>query len=163
MLAIRIEHIKKFMSALLLRETFDTFLLSEASITTFAEFHIDGKLHKEYFDSGTADALSEEARSLVRWKDVKEHCFALIKGKRTPLSFRIIFQLPADRTEKLILSSGSPIAPEDVYGLFLNFQFRNNTLTLTTGTSLRTFTPDKTPELTWDKYMNDFLAHFDLD
>ena len=163
MLAIQIEHVKKFMGALLLKESFDPFLLSEATITTFAEFHIDGFLHKDFFDGEDLEKLSAESRSLIRWKDVREHCLALIKGQRTPLSFRMVFQLPEKTTEKLVLAANSALSPEDVYGLFLNVQFRGGILTLTTGTSLRTFTLDKSLEKAWDSYISSYLAKQGLD
>ena len=47
MRAFQIQDVKSFMSHLLLSNTFDRFLLTEASITTFNTFFIDGHLHKE--------------------------------------------------------------------------------------------------------------------
>ena len=42
MIALQIEHVGSFMNHLLLKETFDRFLVSEAQITTFTTFSIDG-------------------------------------------------------------------------------------------------------------------------
>ena len=42
MRAFQIQDVKSFMSHLLLSNTFDRFLLTEASITTFNTFFIDG-------------------------------------------------------------------------------------------------------------------------
>ncbi len=49
MLAVQIDHVKNFMRELLLQGTFDSFLVSEVSITTFTTFSIDGQLHPEFF------------------------------------------------------------------------------------------------------------------
>ena len=49
MLALKINDIKKFMNLLLIRDTFDHFSLVEANITTFSNFTIDGRLHKDFF------------------------------------------------------------------------------------------------------------------
>ena len=54
MRAFQIQDVKSFMSHLLLSNTFDRFLLTEASITTFNTFFIDGHLHKDYFSSDEA-------------------------------------------------------------------------------------------------------------
>ena len=48
MIALQIKHVKDFMSQLLLQDAFDHFLLSEASVTTFASFSIDGRLHPDF-------------------------------------------------------------------------------------------------------------------
>lgn len=46
MLALKINDVKSFMNQLLIGDTFDSFSLVEASITTFSNFTIDGKIHK---------------------------------------------------------------------------------------------------------------------
>ena len=51
MLVLKIKDVKNFMNQLLIGQTFDDFSLVEASITTFCSFTIDGKLHRDFFDS----------------------------------------------------------------------------------------------------------------
>ena len=51
MIALPIKHVKDFMNKLLLQDTFDRFLVSEASITTFTTFSIDGQLHADFYDT----------------------------------------------------------------------------------------------------------------
>lgn len=58
MISLRILDIKGFMAQLLLRDTFDRFYLTEASITTFGMFLIDGRLQKDYY---TSEALETAA------------------------------------------------------------------------------------------------------
>lgn len=48
MLALKINTTKAFMHKLLIGDTFHIFSLAEASITTFNQFHIDGKLHMDF-------------------------------------------------------------------------------------------------------------------
>ena len=43
-----------------------------------------------------------------------------------------------------------PVNPQDVSALFLNIYYENGALTVTTGTSLKVFTLDKTLEHLWD-------------
>ena len=49
MIALRITNTKDFMAKLLTQETFDTFLFSEGSVTTFTTFSIDGSWHPDFF------------------------------------------------------------------------------------------------------------------
>ena len=77
---------KNCMSHLLLKDTFDHFSFIEGEITTFNTFTIDGFLKKDFFDEAPEDVHSH-------WKDVREFCFQIIRGKRTPLSFKIILLL----------------------------------------------------------------------
>ena len=93
MIALNILDIRNFMSKLLGGNSFDTFWFVEASITTYVTFTIDGNLHKEFFDSSLADSLHLEERDYTLWKEVKPFCFSIMRGKHTPLHFKIIFRL----------------------------------------------------------------------
>ena len=48
MIALPVEHIREFMNKLLLTPSFDCFMVSEASITTFATFSIDGQIGRAH-------------------------------------------------------------------------------------------------------------------
>ena len=89
----QIQDLKDFMKKLLLTETFDAFLLSEASVTTYAAFHLDGSIHPDYFSTDEAETLTTEQCGYVLWKRVRPLFFELMKGKNTPLSFQIVFRL----------------------------------------------------------------------
>ena len=81
---------KSCMSHLLLRDTFDKFSFIEGEITTFNKFTLDGFLHKDFFDE-------KPARDYSYWREVRDLCFSLIKGKRTPLHFKIVLSAGALR------------------------------------------------------------------
>ena len=55
---------KNCMQHLLLKTTFDSFSLIEGEITTYNTFHIDGYLHKKFFE----DAPQKEYSS---WGDLR--------------------------------------------------------------------------------------------
>lgn len=148
MTALQIADIKSFMQKLLLTDTFDRFLLLEGTVTTFNTFRIDGTLQKSYFTQEEQDLLT--ARTLSCWGEVRPFCLTLIRGKKTPLSFRFTFQLSASNTEKLLSQSGIRIPPEQVRGLLLNLKYDGRTLSCTTGTSLSVFTMDKKLDHAWD-------------
>lgn len=157
MIALQIHDIKDFMSKLLIGNTFDAFWLSEAAITTSVTFHIDGVLHPDFYDTQDAELISSEGRTYALWKDIKPHCFSVMKGKQTPLHFKIIFMLSKKNTEKLLSGSHLPFSAEEVFGLFANFQYDGKHITCTTGTSMKTFTLDKSLEHVWDEMIQKFF------
>lgn len=155
MIALQIADIKAFMKRLLLSETFDRFLLLEGSITTFNTFHIDGALQKSYFTQEEQEQIGN--RPLSFWEEVRPFCFELIKGKKTPLSFRFTFQLSASNVEKLLFQTGIHIPSDQVRGLFINLRYDGKTLTCTTGISLAIFTMDKKLDHAWDDMVQKYF------
>ncbi len=145
-----------FMKKLLVGTDFDGFLLSEASITTFATFRIDGSLHPEFLDGGE-DLSDAESSGYTLWRRVRPFFYELTRGKHTPLRFRIIFRLSASNTEKLLVQCGIRMDKEQIDGLFLNINFDGSALVCTGGTSLNTFTLDKTLEQAWDEMLEKFF------
>ena len=63
MIILQITQLKNFMNTLLRLETFDRFPVSEASITTFTTFSLDGSLHTDFFDPDDAQLLKEKGRT----------------------------------------------------------------------------------------------------
>lgn len=157
MIALNIIDQKDFMNKLLIGDSFDAFWLVEASITTYNTFTIDGTLHKDFFEAPLAEALERTQRTHSLWQEIKPFCFSIIKGKHTPLHFKLVFQLSRENTNKAVLDSGIDLQPEDIAGLYINFQYNGAELACTTGTSLRVFTMDKTFDIVWD---NMVLAFF---
>lgn len=151
MIALLFTGTKDFMSHLLLRDTFDSFTFIEGEITTFNTFKIDGYIQKDFFEK---DTLLPEYSP---WKNIRDYCFSIIKGKRTPLGFRFIFSLSPRNTARLIEQNSLPLQVEEVQGLYMNIHFDGTRLTCVTGTSFQTFNPDKTLEHIWDKAAEKFL------
>lgn len=162
LLAIQIDHVKDFMKKLLLQDAFDSFLVSEISITTFTTFSIDGQLHPEFFDPEKCEALRAENRSSILWKEARPYCLSIIKGQQSPLSFHIVLQADSALTAQLSASAGLSFSPEDIFGLFLNLQFRGRGLSVTTGTSLKVFTPDKSLDRAWDRFVSGWLEREEI-
>ncbi|MCD7762644.1 MAG: DUF5721 family protein [Lachnospiraceae bacterium] len=145
------------MKKLLTGDVFDTFLLSEASITTFASFQIDGTFHPEYLSASEAEQLEAEASGYTLWRRVRPFFFDLMKGKNTPLKFRIVLRLAPHNVEKLITQNGVGISADQVDGLFLNIHFDGKTISCVSGTSIKVFTLDKTLEHAWDEMLEKFF------
>ena len=162
MLAIQVENIRDFMKKLLLQDTFDAFLVSEVSVTTFVTFRIDGSLHPEFYSSGTEEELRQEARSHALWRELKPFCLSVIRGQRQPLSLQIVLQLPPGRSRELLEEHVPSLDPADLFGLFLNIRYRGDVLTVTTGTSVRSFSPDRSLDTAWDACVRKLLEKEEL-
>ena len=148
---------KNCMQHLLLKTTFDSFSLIEGEITTYNTFHIDGYLHKKFFE----DAPQKEYSS---WGDLREFCFQIIRGKRTPLNFRFILSLPREDFEDFLNQQEiSAFRSSDLQGLYLNFKYDGTSLKCVTGISLSLFTMDKTLEKVWDNYAKEFFLKQEID
>lgn len=142
---------KSCMSHLLLKDTFDYFSFLEGEITTFNKFGIDGFLHKNFFDE-------EPEQTYSYWKELREYCFSIIKGKRTPLNFKIILSLaPENFSDFLTKHQITAFRPEEISGLYLNFHYDGTVLQCITGISMSTFHMDKTLEKEWDSYVEEFF------
>ncbi len=162
MIALRMKSTKNFMSHLLLSDTFDHFLFIEGEIVTFNTFTIDGFIQKAFYESE-----EEAGNGYALWKQLRELCFSIIKGKRTPLSFKFVFSLSPENIAKLIQQKNLDYQPCDVQGLYLNVRFDGSALQCITGTSLKAFSMDKSLEREWDAMVPRFFDQkgipFDLE
>lgn len=145
------------MKHLLLAETFDHFLFIEGEITTFSKFSIDGYLQKSFFED-----TEQPNVEFSFWKQIRDYCFSIIKGKQTPLNFKFIFSLSPENTARLITQNQLDFHPEDVQGLYLNIRFDGTDLLCITGTSLKTFSMDRSLEQAWDKMVQKFFIQKEI-
>lgn len=147
---------KTCMSHLLLKDTFDGFSFIEGEITTFNKFTIDGFLQKDFFEATPEHNYSH-------WKDVREFCFNIIRGKRTPLNFKIILSLAPEKFERFLIEHEiAGFGPEDIQGMYMNLTYDGTNLTCITGISMKIFTMDKTLEKAWDAQAQKILLGLDL-
>lgn len=162
MIAFKLTNIKACMSHLLLMETFDSFLLIEGEITTFNTFKIDGFIQKHFYTSEELEQMGS-LPEYAYWKQLREYCFSLIKGKRTPLGFRFVFSLSPKNIARLIEQNGLEFHVEEVQGLYLNLRYDSNGLQCITGTSFQSFSMDKSLEQAWDTMVQKFFQKKGID
>ena len=151
--------IKKFMNCLLVGDTFDKFLLEEATITTFNTFTIDGHIQKDFF--GEEELASLPDVNLSTWATIKPICFNLIKGNKLPLRFKIVLKASVEYTEKILEENPCGLAVKDVGGLYINIRYENNgnaSLDCISMASLNIFSMDKTLDKAWDGVCEKFIG-----
>lgn len=155
MISLKVIDVKAFMNLLLVKNVFDNFYLWEADFKTFADFSINGKLNDDYYSSDELEIL--EGRKYATWAEVKPFAFSYIKGNKLPVAIKIVMMCSKTDINRIISTSGIKIAEEEIKGLFLNVKYEKGNINITTGTSFRSFTLDKTLEHIWDEEVKQFL------
>jgi len=174
LIALKITDTRDFMKKLLIENAFDAFVLTEASVTTFTTFHVDGTWHPDFYEDDPAgDAVSSHsstagdtlsvsgsaAPSCLTWKLVRPVFFAIIRGSHTPNHFRIILKLGEPSARAMLLRAGAGDAAKQTDALFLNLTYSGGNLSCTTGVSMKQFTMDKTADRLWDEAVQRFFQN----
>lgn len=162
MIALKITDVKDFMNKLLRSEIFDHFLLQEAVIHSAASYVIDGHINKEFYSETELEELELSELRFLPFASLRNNCFDLIKGKKTPSGFKFIFLLSPENLRRTIKSTGTHFTEKDLTGVFMNLKYQNQLLVLTTGVSYTLFTPDKSFEQQWDLLVQKFLKQNEI-
>ena len=152
MLSLKITDLKAFASHLFVKETFDKFELLRAVFKTACYTEIDGKRNPEYFDESDTENVPSDS---VSWKTVRPVAYALIKGDRLPLFFKIT--LKTSRQAAGYYREKAGLTNVNISSLSINLTYQEDVLTLTTGVSYEGFTMEKEAEKLWDKDVLAFL------
>ncbi len=163
MKAYQIKFTKPFMNMLLASEEFDTFLVEEVSITTFNTFHIDGHIVKEFYNKDDLTENDSVLPSLSAWSAIRPICFQLIKGKKPPVSFRVVLYAPQSWLEALAANEECEVNTSLIQSLVLNIRYDNGHVTCITGSSFTTFIMDKSVDRLWDSEVKQLLTKMQLD
>lgn len=162
MIALNLSEIKDFMNKLLCTDTFDNFLLREADIRNACMWNVDGSINTDFFSAEELADQGLEGLSYMPFSYVRTQCFDLIKGKRTPSYFKFVFLLSPANLAKTLEQTHSSFTPEDITGMFINLNFHQGKLLLTTGISYRIFSVDKSLEQEWDSLVKRFLKNHEI-
>ena len=157
MIALKITNVKQFMGKLLASEAFDSFLLEEASISTYNTFIIDGHQNRDFYTSEEWDDKEIRPFDFTTWKQIRPICYSLIKGTRTPSAFKFILHLMPDYLASILKEQDTTVTPQQIKALVLTVKYDGTTLTLITGTAFHTFIMDKSLDALWDNAVKRFL------
>lgn len=166
----KITNVKHFMNKLLIENAFDSFLISEAIIKTGNSYVIDGHINSDFYSEIELEEFKSEAslegrifsESLSRWSQLKPTVFSLMKGKKTPLYFKLSFYLAGENIEKLLSSADTSIKPNDIDGLSVIIKYSEEELTVTSSVSLKIFSLDKSLDKLFDEMVLKFLTSQDI-
>lgn len=156
MRAYEILDLKKCTYLLFSDTVFDDFLMIETEILTYNIFSIDGRIQKKYFDTDNIQELKE----FSKWRDIKPICFNLIKGKRLPLSFKIVLKYPD--IDMGLNDASRKILDNINYDFFINIKYEGKKLNFISSVSMKNFDMDKSIANEWDMYIQDFLRKHEI-
>ena len=162
MQALELTDIKSFMNQFLKSDIFDHFLLQEAVITSAASYVIDGRINKGFYGEGELKELGLADKKFLPFGMLRNNFFDLIKGKKTPSSFKFILLLSPENLKRTLESISSSFTENDITGVFINIHYQNQLLSLTTGISYRVFSVDKTLDNEWDRLVRQFLKQHNI-
>lgn len=150
--------IKGFTGALFNGVLFDDFFTVQAEITTYNSFLIDGRIKKEYYD--TDEIKDTDIDIYSRWKKLKPICFNLIKGKKLPVSFALVFKFP--QKDFIIRQYDKMPQLEQKADYYINIKYNNKILSCTSVCSINTFTAEflnkgNLLQEAWDDFIKVFL------
>ena len=123
---------------------------------------IDGHIHPDFYTSEEMEELEITDCDFLPYALLRGNCFDLIKGKKTPSSFKFVLLLSPKNLERTLSSIQSSFTGNDITGVFLNIRFQKQQLTLTTGISYRIFSVDKTLDNEWDRLVKQFLKQHEI-
>lgn len=150
MIALEISNIKFFMNQLLNSEAFDSFYLETASITTYNEFTINGRLERDFYTKEELEEHPALLKEFSLWKKLRPLCLSLIRGSHTPIRFQIVLHVGDRFLQKLLADPLLTADPSLLSSLNLIIRYESGKLTCITGTSFSTFVMDKSLDGIWD-------------
>ncbi len=163
MVALGIKDVKHFMGKLLGSDLLDSFLLEEAAVHTYNTFVIDGRMNRDFYSEEEWNEPEIRPYEFSEWKKMRGILFELIKGRKTPVSFRFVLHLMPQFVEGVVKKADSGVTPDQIKALVLTCKYEEGTLRLLTGTAFHTFVMDKSVEAVWDRTMKTFLDRKDVE
>lgn len=157
MLILQITNVKEFMHKLLCTDTFDHFLLSEATIKGNGSYVVDGRPVAGFYTREEEEELGICGLPFLPFSLLRENCFLLIRGSRTPAAFQFVFQLTPDNLARTLQAGGSGLTLQDISAACLTIRFQDGMLTCTAGISYRSFITDHTFDREWDALVQRFF------
>ncbi len=159
MISLKVKDVNNFMHKLLISDTFDNFLLCDGEIAASCIITFNGRINQKFFDTDELTSLTDD---FVYWRNIKHIAYEAIKGNKVPSKMKIVFALSKTKYEETISKSGMHITSDEIGGLYIHILYEVGQIEVITGTSLNTFTMDKTLDGYWDKTVTSFFhQHFD--
>ena len=82
MRSTNIENIRNFTNRLFAGESFDGFLVTEASFSTITNITIDGHINRDFLNDAEKE-LPENKEGAVYWKKLRGLCYEIVKGGKS--------------------------------------------------------------------------------
>lgn len=128
----------EFIRSLLTTKKFDEWQLVQAKIQKFNTFDIDGQLIEK-----------QGCNTHIKWRDIKDIIFEIIRGKITP------------KFMKIILKEDYKYTQDSTFAYILSVTYKEN-LVISSGVTYKAFSMDKESETNWDREVQSILDELKL-
>jgi hypothetical protein len=139
---------------MLLKNTFDLYLLEEAMLNAVMKMEFDGHLYEGYLPKDELEN-SYVHGNCVFYADVRHIFLECIKGANTPESFKFVFKAPKELEEMIAKKANE--SSDSIGGLYMNVTFKDGIINIVSGLTKKGFSLDKTIDGVWDDYVQRFL------
>ena len=159
MIQAKIGSTKKFMQTLLKTDVFECFLLLEGKVITSCSYTLDGRLQEAFYTKEEWEDEKLHPYEYVKWADMKELVFQMIKGTHTPVYMKFSLMLRPEIVKQYELAGEESL----IKGYVLNIRYESGVITCMTGVSYNGFSMDKEPEKLWDKRLQEFFEKNEIE
>ncbi|MCR5674151.1 MAG: DUF5721 family protein [Lachnospiraceae bacterium] len=142
----RVKETREFMRRLLTTDLFDAWLLTEAVVAGASTWTVDGRINRAYYEQDADGREEMPQEDFTRWGEVRPVIFDLIRGKRTPLSFRFLLKPTAELSRDGIC----------------RIRFTEGHVHITSAVTMKEFSTDRGPEHDWDEACSRFLEESEI-
>ena len=143
MTLLNLPNVKNTMNALLISDSFDSFVVHEINLTNDINLSIQGHMGE--------------------YATIRPIVLEAVKKRDTPSNMRFILSLSPENIEKTVSSIDTATDPSLISGMFINIVYSNGSLNLTTGISYTTFMKDVALEKEWDRLVPIFLSKHNIE
>lgn len=147
-------NIGEFMKNFLLTETFEPFVVVEASIIGAFRVDFDGALTNGFSNNGV--------EKFIQYSKLRKVILYLIQGDKPPLSFKIVLAVSQSNLATYVKKHNEEFETVIPTGLFINIKFENGKLLLTSGCSTDKLDLDRIVDKAWDLSLRNFLENHKL-
>lgn len=152
MQAFEIMDVKEFTKRLFVTDTFDDMFVVEAEFLTFIKYNINGKINKAYFDE-------ENESEYCLWRNIRQICFEIIKGKRTPTAFKLVLKFSEKFTRDWVGENTTKEVEADMY---MNIRYMDKKLHLISSFSPKIFSVERDLENLFDKFVVEMFKKLNI-
>ena len=163
MKAIEIDNVKKMVEMLLSSDFFGEMLLYKAEVRGAYDISMDGNINPDFFDSDDLAVHEKEiSEGYVTWANSRNLFYQALRGKNLPISFNITLIVPKSDNEKILKKYNENIDVSDLSSLSLNVIYDREKMIVTSGTSMKFFTMDRSIEMIWDDIVQNTFNNLEI-
>ena len=128
---------------------------------SISAYHVDATRQLPKSTSGDVHE-KEISEGYVTWANSRNLFYQALRGKNLPISFNITLIVPKSDNEKILKKYNENIDVSDLSSLSLNVIYDREKMIVTSGTSMKFFTMDRSIEMIWDDIVQNTFNNLEI-